>query len=198
MAVDIRQAKHFIKEVLKGGTPGWISRPWEYRSMVDEFHREAAENLMWECRFWHIDEQISLADPAGRRVNIMTAAEFMKNLRSAGLTCFSHDSTLQDHTASLFVLMPTVNGGEFKPVCSIQVPLMWEWSLIRLDPRTGLVNGFRDIGWRSAVRCLIMMGALGEERAYEIFGRPRISRVSLLHRRHLYEYRNGKDRKRAA
>ena len=91
----------------------------------------------------------------------------------------------------MFVLMPTANGGEFRPISSIQVPLMWEWSLIRLDPKTQLPSGFRDIGWRSALRCLITKGALTEEQAHAVFGAPGEGAASRIYRKMLGEHRNG-------
>jgi hypothetical protein len=195
MSVDRRHTLHLIKELLKGGTPKWYSHPEDYKRLVQEWHKEAQENLLAECRDYKVDDQDSLADPAGRRVNIMPAAVFMRKLRNeGGLTCFSHDSTLKDGTASLFVLMPSARGGEWEPMCSIQVPLMWEWSLLRLDPATQLPTGFRDVGWRSAVRCLIFKGALSEEQAHEIFGKPRISTVSKRYRRMLWEHHNQRSR----
>lgn len=190
MSVDRRQVAEFVKNVLKGGTPRWLSHPEEYKAMVQEWHREAHENLLAECSAYKTQDQEILADPAGRRVNIMAAAEFMQKLRTAGLTCFSHDSTLADGSASLFALHSTPRGGEFEPVCSIQVPLMWEWSTIRLDPRTNLPSGFRDIGWRSAVRCLITQGVWTEAYAHKVFGAPRVCRQSTIYRRMLWEYRN--------
>jgi hypothetical protein len=197
MPVDRKQVTRFIKELLKGGTPDWYRFPHHYKAMADEWRRQAQEELHRECRFYKVDDQDSLSDPAGRRVNPMPAAMFMRKLRMAGLTCFSHDSQLNDGSASLFVLMPTIYGGEFKPICSIQVPIMWEWSLLRIDPKTNLPTGFRDIGWRSAVCCLIQQGVFTEERAHQIFREPRTSLISRRYRRMLYEHRNER-RKNAA
>jgi hypothetical protein len=189
MPVDLRQVEIFVQEVLKHGTPRWYSHPQEYKQMVAEWHAEARENLLRECRAYKAQDQEFLATP--RRVNLMPAAVFMRKLRGAGLTCFSHDSSLGDGSASLFVLVPTENGGEFKPICSIQVPLMWEWSTIRIHPVTQLPDGFRDIGWRSAVRCLISDGVLTEDQADAIFSKPSDGAVSRIYRRLLYEDRNG-------
>lgn len=193
MAVDRRQIAQFVKGVLKHGTPDWIRFPKDYRAMVDEWRKECRENLLAECRAYRDGDQLLLTDPAGRRVNIMPAAEFMKRLRTAGLTCFSHDSQLEDGSASLFVLTSTPTGGEFQPMVSIQVPLMWEWSLMRIDPRTNLPSGFRDIGWRSAVLALIKNGVFTEERAHQIFGAPRVATISRIYRRELFLYRNGRN-----
>jgi hypothetical protein len=191
MPVDIRQAQNTIKELLKHGTPKWVSHPEDYKGMVDEWHKEAQETLWEECRAYKTQDQEVLSEITERRVNPLPAAVFMSKLRKSGLTCFSHDSQLQDSSASLFVLMPTQNGGEFQPICSIQVPIMWEWTTLRIDPKTNLPEGFRDIGWRSAVRCLITRGALSERKAHEIFGKPREARVSSVYRRMLAEHRNG-------
>jgi hypothetical protein len=190
MAVDQKQAMEFIQRVLRNGTPDWMRFPQHYKAMVDEWHREAQENLLAECSSYKTQDQDILADPAGRRVNMMAAAVFMRKLRNAGLRCFSHDSELRDGSASLFALHSTPRGGEFEPVCSIQVPLMWEWSTIRVDPKTNLPSGFRDIGWRSAVRCLITQGVWTEEHAHRVFGAPRVCRQSTIYRRMLWEYRN--------
>ena len=198
MPVERKQTMHVIKEILKHGTPNWYRHPEDYRGLVQEWHKEAHENLLAECYRYRVDNQDSLSNPAGRRVNLMAAAEFMRKLRRAGLTCFSHDSTLQDGSASLFVLMPTKKGGEFQPMCSIQVPFMWEWSLLRIDPRTNLPSGFRDIGWRSAVRCLITFGALSEERAHEIFGKPRVFHGSRIYRQMLWEHKNQRSKQQNA
>ena len=189
MSIDLRETRQFVKNVLKSGTPKWYSHPQDYKAMVDEWHRQAQENLWAECRAYKAQDQEFLSVP--RRENLMASAVFMRKLRQAGLTCFSHDSQLGDGSASLFVLMPTVTGGEFQPMCSIQVPLMWEWSTIRIDPVTNLPQGFRDIGWRSAVRCLIVNGALTEDQAHAIFGKPREASVSRIYRRLLCEHRNG-------
>jgi hypothetical protein len=191
MAVDLAQVGNFVKNVLKSGTPKWVSHPEDYKAMVDEWHKQAQENLWSECRKFKFEDQDLLADVTERRVNPMMAAMFMKKLRNAGLSCFSHDSPLMDHSASLFVWMPTPKGGEYQPMCSIQVPIMWEWTTIKLDPNTLLPEGFRDIGWRSAVRCLIEREALTEDQAHAIFGKPRIAPVSRRYRRMLHEIRNG-------
>ena len=194
MAIDRKQVGKFVSELLKGGTPRWVSHPEDYKAMVDEWHRKAQQELHEECRAYKCQDQDLLTNPAGRRVNIMAAAVFMRKLRKAGLTCFSQDSQLEDGSASLFVLVPTEKGGEFTPICSIQVPLMWEWSTIRVDPKTNLPMGFRDIGWRSAVRCLITKGIFTEEKAHRIFGTPREASVSRIYRRMLCEHRNGAKR----
>ena len=195
MAVDLKSVGHIVKELLKSGTPKWYSHPEDYKQQVQEWHAEARENLLDECAAYKYEDQDALANPAGRRVNMMPAAVFMRKLRTEGkITCFSHDSQLGDHSASLFVLRSTIKGGEFQPLCSIQVPLMWEWSTIRLDPKTLLPSGFRDIGWRSAVRCLITQGVLTEAHAHEIFGSPREASVSRIYRRMICEHRNGEKR----
>ena len=199
MPVERAKTMQVIKQILKGGTPKWYSHPEDYRNLVAEWHKEAHENLLAECRYYKCDNQESLSNPAGRRVNLMAAAVFMRKLRTeGGLTCFSHDSTLQDGSASLFVLMPTAAGGAWTPMCSIQVPLMWEWPLIRVDPRTNLPSGFRDIGWRCAVRCLITSGALTEARAHEIFGKPRVFAGSRIYRQMLWEYKNQRSKQKNA
>lgn len=191
MSVNKRETLQVIKQLLKNGTPDWVRFPKDYKALADEWQKEAQQNLWDECYEYKTQDQDELADVRGRRVNIMAAAVFMRKLRSAGLTCFSHDSQLMDHSASLFVTPPGKERIGFIPICSIQVPLMWEWSLLRIDPRTNLASGFRDIGWRSAVRCLITNGVWSEEKAHQVFGEPRIAAVSRRYRRMLYEHRNG-------
>ena len=192
MSVDRKQTLGFIKELLKGGTPDWYRFPHDYKAMVDEWHREAQENLLEECKAYRVDDQQFLATP--RRTNMLTASAFMRKLRAGGVKCFSHDSQLGDGSASLFAL----KGEEFIPVCSIQVPLMWEWSLLRIDPKTNLPTGFRDIGWRSAVKCLITEGVLTERRAHEIFGKPAEGAVSRIYRSLLWDFRNQRSKQKNA
>lgn len=194
MPVDRRQVSDFIKEVLKHGTPDWIRWPEDYRHLADEWHQQARENLLEECERYQTQDQQFLSDEKMSRVNMMQAATFMKKLRDNGVKCFSHDSQLRDGSASLSAVTP--DGVEAKSIVSIQVPWMWEWSLLRIDPTTNLPNGFRDIGWRSAVLALIKNGVLSERKAYDIFGRP-IGPRGRIFRRMVHEYRNGKDRPNA-
>jgi hypothetical protein len=188
MSVNRKETLHLIKEMLKGGTPDWYRFPHHYKAMVDEWHKQARENLLAECSAYKVDDQDLLAKVAERRVNMMRSAAFMKKLRTAGVRCFSHSSQLNDGTASLFAVIK--QGMDAQPICSIQVPMMWEWSTLRIDPATDLPSGFRDIGWRSAVKCLIVQGALTEAHAHEIFGEPRNTRVSRVYRRILFDHRN--------
>ena len=82
-------------------------------------------------------------------------------------------------------------------MASIQVPLMWEWTTMRVNSDTGLAEGYRDIGWRSAVCSLIRNGALTEERAHKIFGKPREFSGSRYYREALFQIRNGGQRNAA-
>lgn len=198
MAVDMKQVHGFVKGVLKHGTPRWLSHPRDYTGMVNEWHAKVREDLQRECLEYRSEEQDELSETRGRRVNMMAAAVFMRKLRTEGkLTCYSHDSVLNDGSASLFVLLPTSQGGVFVPMASIQVPLMWEWTTMRIDENTGLAVGYRDIGWRSAVCSLIKNGALTEEKAHRIFGKPREFSGSKYYRRQLFEIRNGGKRNAA-
>lgn len=198
MAIDKKNVREFVKGVLKHGTPRWLSHPRDYTSMVNEWIAKVKQDLRDECDAYRSNEQDELSDPRGRRVNMMAAAVFMRKLRTEGkLTCYSHDSQLKDGSASLFVLLPTQDGGVFVPQASLQVPLMWEWTTMRIDPNTGLAMGYRDIGWRSAVCSLIRNGALTEERAHQIFGKPREFSGSRFYRATLFESRNGGKRNAA-
>jgi len=195
MAVDRAQVGQFVKELLKHGTPDWVRFPEDYRAMVQEWEAKTREDLLAECRAYRHEDQDILSDVESRRCNPIRASEFMQKLRDAGVKCFSHASTLEDGSASLFCLTPY--GSEPKPMASIQVPMMWEWSTIRLDPNTKLPTGFRDIGWRSAELSLIRHGVLTEDEAHRIFGRPRVSRVSKVWRQQLHAIRNGGHRNAA-
>jgi hypothetical protein len=196
MSVDRRQVAAFVKEVLKHGTPDWIRFPEDYKRAAQEWDKQVREDLIRECRQYRNQDQDILADVKARRGNPMRASMFMKKLRAAGIKCFSHMSELNDGTASLFCVTPDNVVAE--PVCSIQVPVMWEWTTIRMDPRTQLASGYRDIGWRSAMLGLIKKRVLSEDEAYKIFGRPRVSRVSKVWRKQLHAWKNGEDRKNAA
>ncbi len=193
MGVNRKQTLEVIQQLLKGGTPKWYSHPEDYKAMVDEWHKAAHENLIADAYAYRNSHQEILTNPAGRRVNMMPAAVFMRKLRVEGkLTCFSADSQLKNGTASLVVFLPDFQGGHWEPICSIQVPLMWEWTTLRVDPKTGIADTVRDVGWRSSVEWLIRKGALTEERAHEIFGAPRMWRGSTIYREKLHLHRNGK------
>jgi hypothetical protein len=196
MPVDVKSVRAFVKEVLKHGTPDWIRFPEDYKYAAQEWDKQVREDLINECRQYRDEDQEVLSDVVSRRVNPMRASMFMKKLRANGVKCFSHTSQLNDGTASLFCVTPdAILAG---PVCSIQIPMMWEWTTLRLDPRTQLPSGWRDIGWRTAQLWLIKKRVLTEEKAYEIFGRPRVSRVSKVWRRQLHAWKNGLEAKKDA
>jgi hypothetical protein len=195
MPVDRRQVSAFVKEVLKHGTPDWIKFPEDYKYAAQEWDKSVREDLIRDCMQYRNQDQEVLSDVKARRGNPMRASMFMKKLRAAGIKCFSQMSQLNDGTASLFCLTPDSLIPE--PICTIQVPMMWEWTTIRMDPRTNLPNGYRDVGWRSSQLGLIRKRVLTEEQSYKIFGRPRVSRVSKVWRKQLHAWKNGENRTNA-
>jgi hypothetical protein len=178
-----------IKEILKDGTPDWVSHPEHYRQMAEEDRQAHLENARRAAAHYKVRGQDILADFGTRFVNIMSATEFMRKLRSAGVTCWSHESQLRNGTAGLHCVTQSWNGAKPIYVASIQVPWMCEWTIVRTDAH-GLVTGFRFIGWRDAVKALITKKVLTEAQAHKVFGAPREAAVSSLYREDLKAFRN--------
>jgi hypothetical protein len=176
-----------IRELLKDGTPDWVSHPEHYRAMAEEDKAMHRENTLRMAAEYAVEDQDLFTDEESRKVNIMHAVDFMRKLRAAGVKCFSHDSQLRNGTAGLHAIVPGDGGAQCTFIATMQVPFMCEWSVIKTDAY-GAMTGFKYIGWRDSVLALIRKRVLTEEKAHEIFGPPR-GAASRRYRRLLKEFR---------
>jgi hypothetical protein len=180
-----------IKEMLKGGTPDWFKRPEEYKNFAREEYlaqKEISCNLSSE---YHMEDQELLSDEGPRRVNVLPTYKFLRMLKDNGIHVGATEIQGEPQLAGLWAICKTPEGK--KPVCigAIQIPAMYEWSILRLD-EWGVSQGEKFIGWRTALCSLITKGALTEQKAHEIFGEPRMNEVSRRYRKTLWQHRNRK------
>lgn len=184
---DLKTTTNSIKEILKHGTPRWVSNPKEYKNYAQEAiqaEKELSDDLV-SC--YKMQDQDLLTNEHARVVRIKRTRDIVKLLRDNGVRCYTIDNGMPQ-TVGLWAFRPY----HFNPtyVCYLQIPYMCEWSVLRLD-RHDLPAGESYRGWRTMIGQLIVKGIITERKAHEIFGAPTESPVSKLYRRTLFNYRNG-------
>jgi len=188
---DLKTTKATIKELLKGGTPAWVSRPEDFKNYARECYladKEVSDGLVQDYK---MDDQELLTDFKARNTNIMSTVSFVQKLKDNGIKCFATYNGMPQ-TVGLWAIVPTKQGTDVRYICYMQVPAAIEWSVLMLD-KHGLPAGESYRGWRTVLSELIKKGILTQERAHEIFGPPTDSIVSRRYRRSLYEYRHRKE-----
>jgi hypothetical protein len=93
-------------------------------------------------------------------------------------------------TVALWAVPPT-RTTKLRYVCYLQVPAMYEWSVLRLDSH-GIPNGEEFRGWRTVAIQLVEKEIITEEQCHRIFGIPSPNAISARYFRSLWEKRNGK------
>ena len=180
---DLKTTRESIKQLLANGTPDWFSHPEDYKNYVRESFQAEKEQSDSLVANYKMDDQELLIDFKARMVNPMRSRDFIKKLRDNNIKCFTMDCGLPG-TVGLWCAVPTKHGEDAKYICFIQVPAMFEWSILRLDAHN-LPAGERFRGWRTVLFRLIEEDVLTEEQAHKIFGKPTESIVSRRYRRNL-------------
>jgi len=184
---DLKTTRETIKQILAGGTPNWVRFPKDYRAMAQEVYladKEVSEKMAFQYR---MDDQELLLNKQARMVNPIRTRDFIDKLRRNGIRCFTVDNGFPPSTVALWAFKPSTE--HVIPVCYLQVPAMYEWSVLQLDKR-GLPNGEAYRGWRTVESQLVEKGIISETRAREIFGRPVDGEVSRRFRRTMHWLRN--------
>lgn len=196
---DMRRTNETIKKILSDGEPDWVKHPEDYKAFVKEAFQYERELSKDQVVGYQMEDQDILADSRPRMVNIIRSRDFIKKLRDNGIRCF----TVENAGLNPYVARQTVALWAFSKdsevaryICFIQVPAMYEWSVLRLDAHD-LPNGEDYRGWRTVLWRLIEEEILTEQKAHEIFGKPVLSPVSRRYRRSLWNFRNGKRREKA-
>lgn len=134
----------------------------------EELHRQKEmSNEMSKEYQWITPEEY--ADAGARVGAVLTHAEFITKLRSAGLNCW-YTQHPQVQKATLLVQHNSTMPPEV--ACWVQVGQMPELSMMRFDDH-GVPLDERRRGWRTPLLQLILKGFLTEETANRIFGRPK-------------------------
>jgi hypothetical protein len=188
---DLKTTRETIKKLLAGGTPNWFKWPKDYKNFAQEAvlaDREVSQKMAFRYK---MDDQEELLNEVARKVNPIRTRDFIEKLRSAGVKCYTIDNGFPPATVALWSFRPGTD--HVVPVCYLQVPAQYEWSVLRLDKR-GLPNGEAFRGWRTVEVQLIEKGIISEAQAHEIFGRPVDGPVSRRFRKSLYWFRNRRER----
>ncbi|VVB52832.1 Uncharacterised protein [uncultured archaeon] len=184
---DLKTTQETIKKLLAGGTPNWVKWPKDYKSMAQEALLSDRETSEIMARQYKMEDQELLLNEVARKVNPIRTRDFVDKLRRYGVKCYTIDNGFPPATVALWAFKPGTD--HVVPVCYLQVPAMYEWSVLRLDKR-GLPSGEAFRGWRTVESQLVEKGVISEARANEIFGRPVDGEVSRRFRRNMHWFRN--------
>jgi hypothetical protein len=185
---DLQTTSGTIQKLLAGGTPDWVAHPEDFKAYAQEaFAAERERSAVMAARYM-MEDQEDLTNRKARMVNAMTTDEFLMKLRKFGIKCFTVYNGLPK-TIGLWCLPPK-QLQRARYICFMQVPAMYEWSVLALDKR-GMPAGEAFRGWRTVLMELIKKEILTEYQAHKIFGRPSGSPVFRRYRESLFDLRNG-------
>ncbi len=187
---DLKTTRETIRKLLAGGTPNWVKWPKDYKAFAKEQYladREVSETM---TRRYKMDDQELLLNQEARKVNPIRTRDFIEKLRHSGIKCYTIDNGFPPATVGLWAFKPGTD--HVIPVCYLQVPAMYEWSVLRLDKR-GMPSGEAYRGWRTVESQLVEKGIVSEAKANEIFGKPVDGEVSRRFRRNMFWFRNRRE-----
>ncbi len=186
---DVDATHESIQRMLAGGTPNWVKWPHEYKSYVKEsFAAEKEISDKMACAYkW--DDQDILTNRQARMVNAMSTRAFVKKLNDAGIKTAVMDSSMKG-TVALWAVPPQ-RSNKLRYVCYLQVPAMYEWSVLRLDSH-GIPNGESYRGWRTVAIQLVEKEIITEAQCHQMFGAPGANKISARYYRSLWEKRHGR------
>lgn len=184
---DIPTTKASIQQILAGGTPNWVKWPEDYRAFVKESFAAEKEISDEMSEQYHMEDQEELTNEVARKVNPMSVDDFLLKLRQNGIKCFTVYNGLKG-TIGLWCLPPK-QVAKARYVCYIQIPAMYEWSVLRLNEHFVPI-GEKFRGWRTVLMELIKKEILTEYQAHKIFGQPSTHKVFRRYHRSLWELRN--------
>jgi len=200
--VDVIKERHdfdatheSIQQMLAGGTPNWVKFPHEYKSFVKESFAAEKEISNGMAAAYKWDDQENLTNKAARQVNKISTRDFVETkLRANGIKCTITDLGWVGRggipTVGLWCVPPT-NARKLRPVCFMDVPSMYEWSVLKLDAH-GIPDGEESRGWRTVAIQLVEKEIITEAQCHKIFGVPSPNAISARYFRSLWEKRNGK------
>lgn len=201
--INMRQTERAIKELTSGGVPRWASHPLEFKNWALEVYAKDKEDSIRQVSSYRMEEQETLTDEKARMVGRMGSREFIEKLRANGVRCFTYQvqsgntPATMVNTVGLWCVVPgqeqaghIYNGAGHQYMTWMDIPFMFEWSVLRLDPHQ-LPIGEKYRGWRTVLSKLIRRKVFTEQKAHEIFGIPS-GATSKIYKRTLYDFRNGR------
>jgi len=144
-----------------------------------EINQEIAKEYQW------LNPE-DYADIEARIGKVMTHSQFITKLRSAGVTCFYRQHPHPDKATLLYMKDGL---GEPEIACWAQIGQMPELSIMNFDQH-GVPLAERRRGWRTCLLQIILKGILTEEKANQVFGKPRQDQAFNKYNSTLQEFRN--------
>src|SRR5258708_17905985 len=142
---DLKTTRETIKKLLAGGTPNWFKWPKDYKAMAQEQYLADREVSELMTRRYKMEDQDLLLNVLSRKVNPIRTRDLIHKLPDAVVKCYTIDNGFPPSTVGLWAFKP---GTDYVvPVCYLQVPAMYEWSVLRLEKR-GMPSGESFRGWR--------------------------------------------------
>jgi hypothetical protein len=184
---DISTTSESIKQLLADGTPNWMRFPHEYKAFAKESMQAERENSQRMAAEYKWVDQELLANR--EKTNGIGTRDFIAKLRNNGVKCFTVDNGFPPQTVALWAIPPGQDQ-KARYVCYLQVPAMYEWSILKLD-RNGIPVGEDFRGWRTVAVQLVQKEILTEQKMHEIFGVPTPNANSARYFRTLWETRHG-------
>ena len=185
---DLSTTRETIKQLLADGTPNWMKYPTDYKDFAKEAMLAEKENSEAMAAEYKWEDQSLLTNAEARKINPISTLDFIRKLRTNGVTCFTIDNGWSN-TVALWAIPPG-QGQKARYVCYLQVPAMYEWSILKLD-RNGIPVGEDFRGWRTVAVQLVQKEILTEQKMHEIFGVPTPNANSARYFRTLWETRHG-------
>ena len=184
---NMKITEESIKQLLYDGIPDWCRFPEDYKAFANESYLAEKEVSDKMAARYRMEDQEMLINEVARKVNPIHTRDLIQKLRNFGIKCYTIDNGYPPQTVALWAFKP--GSSQIVPVCFLQVPAQYEWSILRLDKR-GMPDGEAYRGWRTVESQLILKGIISEDQAHEIFGRPADGPVSRRFRETLYWFRN--------
>ncbi len=186
---DVDATHESIQRMLAGGTPNWVKWPQDYRSFVRESFAAEKEISDKMATGYKWDDQDVLTNCQARMVNAMPTRDFVVKLNKHGIKTALTDSGMKG-TVGLWCVVPNQEQ-KLRYVCYLQVPAMYEWSVLRLDSH-GIPSGEQYRGWRTVAVQLVEKEIITEQQCHQIFGAPAANKISARYYRSLWEKRHGR------
>lgn len=198
------KADKIVSQITRKGVPRWATHPHEFRNYAIECmqqDKEASDKLVADYR---LEDQNILTNRKARLVRQMDSRYFIAQLRGAGVNCFTYQTPREItprqfwNTVGLWCEIPSeralghlYRGLHHQYICYMDIPTMYEWSILRLDEHN-LPMGEESRGWRTVLSQLIIKKVLTETEAHAIFGEPNNGTHTKIYKKTLYEFRNGR------
>jgi len=191
---DLKTTRKSIEEMLSMGTPNWVKWPQDYASFAAESfaeEKERSDKMGTEYR-WH--DQEMLTDKKSRQMNPINTRDFIEHkLKANGIYAVAFPSEWRNYGGGPTVALACKprDRDRLRYVCYLDVPFMWEWSVLHLDQHN-IPCGEESRGWRTVAVQLFEKDIINEKQLHSIFGAPSPSRISSRYYRSIWQKRNGK------